>query len=116
YQIVRCFGDEDLRADDQPEFPQHDVETSFLSQASIMELMVRLVRHLFKEVLGVDLPNPFPRLSFTEAMRRFGSDKPDLRVPLELVDVADLVKDCDFKVFAAPASAADGRVAALVAP
>ncbi len=116
YQIVRCFRDEDLRADRQPEFTQLDVETSFLSQASIMDLMEKLVRHLFKEVLGSDLPDPFPRLSFAEAMRRFGSDKPDLRVPLELVDVADLVKDCDFKVFAAPASSAEGRVAALVAP
>ena len=116
YQIVRCFRDEDLRADRQPEFTQLDVETSFLSQASIMELMEKLVRHLFKEVLGVDLPNPFPRLSFAEAMRRYGSDKPDLRVPLELVDVGDLVKDCDFKVFAAPAANPDGRVAALVAP
>src|SRR6202167_1659551 len=116
YQIVRCFRDEDLRADRQPEFTQLDVETSFLSQASIMELMEKLVRHLFKEVLGVDLPNPFPRLSFAEAMRRYGSDNPDLRVPLELVDVGDLVKDCDFKVFAAPAANPDGRVAALVAP
>jgi aspartyl-tRNA synthetase len=115
YQIVRCFRDEDLRADRQPEFTQLDVETSFLSQASIMELMERLTRHLFKEVLGVDLPNPFPRLSFAEALRRYGSDKPDLRVPLELVDVGDLVKDCDFKVFAGPAANPEGRVVALVA-
>jgi aspartyl-tRNA synthetase len=115
YQIVRCFRDEDLRADRQPEFTQLDVETSFLSQASIMELMEKLTRHLFKEVLGVDLPNPFPRLSFAEALRRYGSDKPDLRVPLELVDVGDLVRDCDFKVFAAPAANPEGRVAALVA-
>ncbi|HEY5103171.1 MAG TPA: aspartate--tRNA ligase, partial [Steroidobacteraceae bacterium] len=116
YQIVRCFRDEDLRADRQPEFTQLDVETSFLSQAKIMALMEALVREIFKEVLDVALPDPFPRLSFAEAMRRYGSDKPDLRVPLELVDVADLLKDCDFKVFAGPASDAGGRVAALRVP
>ncbi|MBV8911128.1 MAG: aspartate--tRNA ligase, partial [Gammaproteobacteria bacterium] len=103
YQIVRCFRDEDLRADRQPEFTQLDVETSFLAQADIMALMEGLVRHCFAEVLGVMLPDPFPRMTYAEAMRRYGSDKPDLRVPLELVDVADLVRDCDFKVFAAPA-------------
>jgi aspartyl-tRNA synthetase len=116
YQIVRCFRDEDLRADRQPEFTQLDVETSFLSQTAIMDLMEALVRHLFKEVLNVDLPAPFPRLSFAEAMRRYGSDKPDLRVPLELADVGDLLKDCDFKVFAGPANDAAGRVAALCVP
>jgi aspartyl-tRNA synthetase len=116
YQIVRCFRDEDLRADRQPEFTQLDVETSFLSQESIMELMEALVRHLFKEVLSVELPHPFPRLSFAEAMRRYGSDKPDLRVPLELADVGDLLKDCDFKVFAGPANDPEGRVAALCVP
>jgi aspartyl-tRNA synthetase len=116
YQIVRCFRDEDLRADRQPEFTQLDVETSFLTQAQIMDIMETLVRHLFKEVLNVDLPQPFARLSFAEAMRRYGSDKPDLRVPLELIDVADLVKDCDFKVFAAPANDPEGRIATLRAP
>jgi aspartyl-tRNA synthetase len=116
YQIVRCFRDEDLRADRQPEFTQLDIETSFLTQAQIMQIMEALARHLFKEVLNVDLPQPFPRLSFAEAIRRYGSDKPDLRVPLELVDVADLVEDCDFKVFAAPAKDPDGRVATLLAP
>jgi aspartyl-tRNA synthetase len=116
YQIVRCFRDEDLRADRQPEFTQLDVETSFLSQESIMNLMEALVRELFKEVLNVSLPDPLPRLTFAEALRRFGSDKPDLRVPLELVDVADLLKDCDFKVFAGPANDAGGRVAALCVP
>jgi aspartyl-tRNA synthetase len=116
YQIVRCFRDEDLRADRQPEFTQLDVETSFLSQAQIMQLMEELVRTLFAEVLGVQLPAPFPRMSYHEAMRRFGSDKPDLRVGLELVDVADLVKHCDFKVFAAPAQDPNGRVAALRLP
>jgi len=116
YQIVRCFRDEDLRADRQPEFTQLDVETSFLAQNDIMGLMEALVRHFFKEVLDVSLPDPFPRLTYAEAMRRFGSDKPDLRIALELADVADLVRDCDFKVFAAPAKDPHGRVAALRVP
>ncbi|MGH8257521.1 MAG: aspartate--tRNA ligase, partial [Steroidobacteraceae bacterium] len=116
YQIVRCFRDEDLRADRQPEFTQLDVETSFLSQDEIMQSMEELVRTLFREVLGTELPAPFPRMSYQEAMRRYGSDKPDLRVSLELTDVADLVRDCDFKVFAEPAHAAGGRVAALRVP
>ncbi|HEY2418997.1 MAG TPA: aspartate--tRNA ligase [Steroidobacteraceae bacterium] len=116
YQIVRCFRDEDLRADRQPEFTQLDVETSFLGQEQIMQLMEELVRTLFAEVLGVQLQAPFPRMSYHEAMRRYGSDKPDLRVALELVDIADLVRDCDFKVFSAPAQDADGRVAALRIP
>ena len=116
YQIVRCFRDEDLRADRQPEFTQLDVETSFLDQESIMQLMEGLVRHLFKRVLDVDLPEPFPRLEYTESMRRFGVDRPDLRIPLELVEVADLVADCDFKVFAGPAKDEGGRVAALRVP
>ena len=116
YQIVRCFRDEDLRADRQPDFTQVDIETSFLSQDGIMKLMEGLVHKLFADVLGVHLPNPFPRMSYAEAMRRYASDKPDLRIPLELVDVADLVKGCDFKVFAGPANSADGRVAALKVP
>jgi aspartyl-tRNA synthetase len=116
YQIVRCFRDEDLRADRQPEFTQLDVETSFLTQTQIMELMEDLTRHFFKEVLGEALPDPFPRMTFVEAMRRYGSDKPDLRVPLELADIADLVSDCDFKVFAGPAKDPKGRVAALRVP
>jgi aspartyl-tRNA synthetase len=116
YQIVRCFRDEDLRADRQPEFTQLDVETSFLSQDQIMQLMEGLAVTLFREVLGVALPQPFPRMSYAEAMRRYGSDKPDLRVALELVDVADLVKDCDFKVFSGPARDPGGRVAALRVP
>ena len=116
YQIVRCFRDEDLRADRQPEFTQLDIETSFLSQDEIMGLMESLVRHFFKEVLGTELPSPFPRMTFDEAMRRYGSDKPDLRIALELTDVADLVRDCDFKVFAGPAKDAGGRVAALRVP
>jgi aspartyl-tRNA synthetase len=116
YQIVRCFRDEDLRADRQPEFTQLDVETSFLAQDDIMGLMEALVRHFFQEVLGTALPDPFPRMSFADAMRRYGSDKPDLRIALELVDVADLVRDCDFKVFAGPAKSEQGRVAALKVP
>jgi aspartyl-tRNA synthetase len=116
YQIVRCFRDEDLRADRQPEFTQLDIETSFLDQGAIQEMMEGLVRFLFKDVLGVELPTPLPRLTYAEAMRRYGSDKPDLRVPLELVDVADLVRGCDFKVFAGPAADPGGRVTALRAP
>ncbi|MGH8170153.1 MAG: aspartate--tRNA ligase, partial [Steroidobacteraceae bacterium] len=116
YQIVRCFRDEDLRADRQPEFTQLDIETSFLTQAQIMELMEQLTRHFFQEVLGEALSDPFPRMSYAEAMRRYGSDKPDLRIPLELTDVADLVKDCDFKVFAGPAKDPKGRVTALRVP
>ncbi len=116
YQIVRCFRDEDLRADRQPEFTQLDVETSFLRQDEIMALMEALMLHLFKAVMGVTIPGPLPRLSYAEAMRRFGSDKPDLRNPLELVDVGDLVRDSEFKVFAGPAADPKGRVAALRAP
>jgi aspartyl-tRNA synthetase len=116
YQIVRCFRDEDLRADRQPEFTQLDIETAFLTQDAIMRLMEGLVRHFFKEVLNTALPDPIERMTFAEAMRRFASDKPDLRIPLELVDVADLVKDCDFKVFAGPAKDPKGRVAALRVP
>ena len=116
YQIVRCFRDEDLRADRQPEFTQLDIEISFLDSDGIMALMESLMRHVFAQVLDVELPVPFPRMSYREAMGRFGSDRPDLRNPLELVEVADLVKDCDFKVFSRPAKDAEGRVAALRAP
>jgi aspartyl-tRNA synthetase len=116
YQIVRCFRDEDLRADRQPEFTQLDIETSFLARDEITDLMEGLVRELFDRVLGVRLPDPFPRMTYAEAMRRYASDKPDLRIPLELVDVADLVKDSEFKVFSAPAADQDGRVAALRVP
>jgi len=116
YQIARCYRDEDLRADRQPEFTQLDIETSFLDQREIQGLMEKLVHELFKSVLGVELPSPMPQMSYEEAMRRYGSDKPDLRVPLELVDVADLVRGCDFKVFAAPAADPGGRVAALCVP
>ncbi|MFZ5842259.1 MAG: aspartate--tRNA ligase [Pseudomonadota bacterium] len=115
YQIVRCFRDEDLRADRQPEFTQLDIETSFLSQDEIMAIMEDMAVGMFKECLGVDL-GTFPHMTFAEAMRRYGSDKPDLRVDLELVDVADLVKGMDFKVFSEPAVAPRGRVAALKVP
>jgi aspartyl-tRNA synthetase len=116
YQIVRCFRDEDLRAERQPEFTQLDIETSFLSQEEILQLMEGLLRTIFRDVLSVELPERFPRMGYAEAIRRYGSDKPDLRVSLELVDVADLVRGCDFKVFAAPAQDPGGRVAALKVP
>lgn len=116
YQIARCFRDEDLRADRQPEFTQLDVETSFMDEDGIMELMESMIRQLFEEVLDVKLPSPLPRMTYGEAMARFGSDKPDLRVPLELVDVASLLSDVEFKVFAGPANDPDGRVAALRVP
>ena len=115
YQIVKCFRDEDLRADRQPEFTQVDVETSFLSEREIQDLMEGLVRHVFKRVLDVDLP-AFPRLAYAEAMARYGSDKPDLRVKLELTELTDLMKGVDFKVFRQAAELPDGRVAALRVP
>ena len=113
YQIVRCFRDEDLRADRQPEFTQIDVETSFLGERAIQELMEGLIRGVFRDVLGVDLPDPFPRLSYAEVIARYGSDKPDLRVPLELTELTDLMKSVDFKVFRQAADLMGGRVAAL---
>jgi aspartyl-tRNA synthetase len=113
YQIARCYRDEDLRADRQPEFTQLDIETSFLEQHEIQASMEKLIHELFRTVLGVELPSPMPQMSYSDAIRRYGSDKPDLRVPLELVDVADLVKGCDFKVFAGPAADPNGRVTAL---
>jgi aspartyl-tRNA synthetase len=116
YQFARCFRDEDLRADRQPEFTQLDIETSFLDERGVTDLMEQMIHSLFRTALNVDLPQPFPRLSYAEAMRRYGSDKPDLRNPLELVDVADLVKTSEFKVFAGPANSATGRVAALRVP
>ena len=116
YQIVRCFRDEDLRADRQPEFTQLDVETSFLAQADIMALMEGLVRHCFGEVLGVALPDPFPRMTFAEAMRRYGSDKPDLRIALELVDVADLVQGLRIQGVRRAGAGPERRVAALRVP
>ncbi len=116
YQIVRCFRDEDLRADRQPEFTQLDVEMSFIDEHLITNMMEEMIRRVFKGALGVELPDPFPRMSYEEAMRRFGSDRPDLRCPLELVDVADLMQGVEFKVFAGPAADPRGRVAALRVP
>ncbi len=116
YQIVKCFRDEDLRADRQPEFTQLDLEMSFADEETVMNLIEEMMRHLFIEAVEVALPDPLPRLTWHEAMRRFGSDKPDLRIPLELVDVADLVQDVDFKVFSGPAKDPRGRVAALHVP
>lgn len=116
YQVVRCFRDEDLRADRQPEFTQLDIETSFMDEQAITDLMEEMIRDLFSKALNIDLPNPFPRLTYAEAMRRFGSDKPDLRIPLELVDIADLLSEVEFKVFAGPAKDPQGRVVALRVP
>jgi aspartyl-tRNA synthetase len=116
YQIVRCFRDEDLRADRQPEFTQLDIEMSFVDEAAVTSTTEELVRFVFKEALDVELPNPFPRMSYAEAMQRFGSDKPDLRIDLELIEVADLMASVDFKVFAGPAADPESRVAALCVP
>ena len=113
YQIARCFRDEDLRADRQPEFTQLDVEMSFMDEDQIMGIMEGLIRTLFKDVLDVDFPDPLPRMTYAEAIERFGIDRPDLRIPLELVDVADLMDGVEFKVFAGPAADPKGRVAAL---
>lgn len=115
YQIAKCFRDEDLRADRQPEFTQVDVECSFTDENQLMDMMQTLVTNMFKDLLGVELSD-FPRMSYAEAMSRYGSDKPDLRIPLELVDVADLMAGVDFKVFAGPAKDPKGRVAALKIP
>ena len=115
YQIVKCFRDEDLRADRQPEFTQVDIETSFLTETEITAMMEEMIRTIFSEVLSVELPNPFPRMTYAEAMSRFGSDKPDLRVTLELTDVTDAVADVAFKVFSGPATSG-GRVAAMRVP
>ena len=116
YQIVRCFRDEDLRADRQPEFTQLDIETSFLNEDDITSLMEEMIDLLFKKVLDIKLPSPFPRMSYQEAMNRYGSDRPDIRNPLELINVGDLMKRVDFKVFSGPANMEDGRVAALNVP
>ena len=116
YQIVRCFRDEDLRADRQPEFTQIDIETTFMDENAVMEAMEVLITGLFKSVLDVDLPSPFPRMDYSEAMLRYGSDKPDLRIPLELVDLAEIMKGVEFKVFSGPANDPDGRIVVLKVP
>ncbi|MED5411627.1 MAG: aspartate--tRNA ligase [Pseudomonadota bacterium] len=115
YQIAKCFRDEDLRADRQPEFTQIDVEASFMDEYQIMEIMEEMIRHTFKSLLGIEFEK-FPRLSHAEAMRRFGSDKPDLRIDLELIDIGELMKSVEFKVFSGPANDAGSRVVALRVP
>ena len=116
YQIVRCFRDDDLRADRPPEVTQLDIAMSFVDEAAVTNTVESLVRYVFKETLDVDLADPFPRMTYAEAMQRFGSDKPDLRIDLELIEVADLMESVDFKVFAGPAADPEGRVAALCVP
>jgi aspartyl-tRNA synthetase len=116
YQIVKCFRDEDLRADRQPEFTQIDIETSFLGELEIRAIMEGLVRHMFQAAIGVALPDPFPVMKYDDAVRDYGLDKPDLRVSLKLTELTDVMKDVEFKVFSAPANAAGGRVAALCVP
>lgn len=116
YQIARCFRDEDLRADRQPEFTQLDIEMSFIDESAIIDLMEGMIRTVFAETLSINLPDPFPRLTYAEAVRRFGTDRPDLRIPLELVDVADLMQDVEFKVFSTPARSTGCRVAVLRVP
>ena len=116
YQIVRCFRDEDLRADRQPEFTQLDIEMSFVDEAAVTGTVEGMIRQVFKETMEIDLPEPFPRMTYADAMHRFGSDKPDLRIDLELIEVADLMSSVEFKVFAGPASDPEGRVAALCVP
>ena len=116
YQIARCFRDEDLRADRQPEFTQLDIEMAFVDQEDILNMAEGMIREIYKKVLDVDLINPFPRMTYADAMQRFGSDKPDLRIDLELVDVADALKNVEFKVFSAPANDPNGRVTILKVP
>ena len=116
FQITKCFRDEDLRADRQPEFTQVDIETSFLNENQIMDIVEEMIRRMFKQVQDIDLPNPFPRLPFAEAMNRYGSDKPDMRVTLEITELTDVMKDVDFKVFSGTANSAGGRVAGLRIP
>ncbi len=116
YQVVRCFRDEDLRADRQPEFTQIDIETSFMEEEQLMTMMEDMMRSIFAKVLEQQLPNPFPRMTYAEAMNRYGSDKPDLRIDLELVEVADVLTDVDFKVFSGPAKDPNSRVTALRVP
>ena len=116
YQITKCFRDEDLRADRQPEFTQIDIETSFLGVAEITAMMEAMIRGLFREVLQIELPNPFPRITFAEAMLKYGSDKPDLRVPLQFTELTEVMKTVDFKVFSGAANSLNGRVAGLLIP
>ncbi len=116
FQITKCFRDEDLRADRQPEFTQVDIETSFMEEDQIIALMEEMIRDLFKKTQNVDLPNPFPRMTWADAMAKYGSDKPDMRVALEFTELTDVMKEVDFKVFSGPANSPDGRVAGLLIP
>ena len=116
YQVARCFRDEDLRADRQPEFTQLDIEMSFTDEQQIMAISEAMICELFKSILDIELPHPFPRMSYREAMHRFGSDKPDLRIDLELIDISDLMAEVEFKVFSGPAKDSNGRVAVLRLP
>jgi len=116
YQIARCFRDEDLRADRQPEFTQLDIETSFMNEDEIMQMMENMIVGLFKEKLNVDLATPFPRMTYAESVELYGVDRPDLRIPLKLVTITDLLTKVDFKVFSGPANSADGRIAAIRIP
>jgi aspartyl-tRNA synthetase len=116
YQVVRCFRDEDLRADRQPEFTQLDIETSFLGQEDIISMMEGMMRQVFQQSMGISLEAPFPRMSYADAMHRYGSDKPDLRIPLELIDITDLMTSVEFKVFSGPAQDEKGRVAVICLP
>ena len=116
YQIARCFRDEDLRADRQPEFTQLDMEFAFVEERDVQDIVEAMIRDVFREAAGIELVDPFPRMTWLEAMTRFGSDKPDLRIDLELTDIGDAVRHLDFKVFAEPANDADGRVVALCVP
>jgi aspartyl-tRNA synthetase len=116
YQIVRCFRDEDLRADRQPEFTQLDLEMSFVKESDVQQITEHLIRLLFSELLNIALPKPFPHMTYAEAMQRYGSDKPDLRIPMELIELSDVMKNVEFKVFAEPANNPQGRVAALRVP
>ncbi len=116
YQIVRCFRDEDLRADRQPEFTQLDIETSFMDESAILDTMEAMMAQLFKDIKGIEIPRPFQRMPYAEAMERFGSDKPDLRIPLELVSLTDVMAKVEFKVFSGPAQDPKGRIAALRLP
>ena len=116
YQITRCFRDEDLRADRQPEFTQLDIETSFLNEQEITDLIEEMIRRLFNEVAQIELPQKFPRMTYAEVMRRYGCDNPDLRIPLELTELTEIMRDVEFKVFSQPANSSDGRVAGLRVP
>ncbi|NLD68573.1 MAG: aspartate--tRNA ligase [Limnobacter sp.] len=116
YQITKCFRDEDLRADRQPEFTQIDCETSFLSETEIRDIFEEMIRTVFRDAIGAELPSPFPQMAYADAIRRYGSDKPDLRVGLELTELTDVMKDVDFKVFSGPANAVGGRVVGLRVP